>query len=181
VVSAGRNIERLIAQDDWVGARKAIREELRRTPESHWLIPRLALTYYEQRRYAKALELETRALQLAPKCPLALWGFAGAKEMLGEASDALRMYTRLIRRGAARLAHGPCGDGARWARGLVADCHYRIGRIREAKGDLRGAAFAYRRHLDLRRTAASIYEAEDARSRLHALLARRGARSVRER
>ncbi len=181
MVSAGRNIERLIARDDWVGARKAIREELRRKPESHWLIYRLALTYYEQRRYAKALELETRALQLAPKCPLALWGFAGAKEMLGETSDAVRTYARLIRRGAARLAHGPCGEGARWARGLVADCHYRIGRIREAQGDLREAAVAYRRHLDLRRTAASIYAAEDARSRLRALQARRGARSARER
>ena len=33
-------------------------------------------------------------------------------------------------------------------RGLVADCHYRIGRIREARGDARQAESAYRRGID---------------------------------
>lgn len=166
---AGSLVERLIAREDWVGARKAIRQELRRKPDDHWLISRLALTYYEQRNYAKALELETRALQLAPTCPVALWGFAGTKEMLGDASYALRVYVRLIRRGTVRLAHGPCGEGERWARGLVADCYYRIGRIREAQGDGRRAEAAYSRHLALRRAAASIYDSEEVRSRLSGL------------
>lgn len=166
---AGTNIERLIAREDWIRARETIREELRLKPESHWLLSRLALTYYEQRRYAKALELESRALQLAPKCPLALWGFAGAKEMLGDSRGALVIYGRLIRRGVARLARGPCGEGVRWARGLVADCYYRIGRIREVQGDAHGAKAAYRRHLDLRRAASSIYDAADVRVRVRGL------------
>lgn len=166
---AGSHIEHLIAQEDWGSARKAIRQELRRKPDDHWFISRLALTYYEQRKYAKALEHETRALQLSPECPLALWGFAGAKDMLGETDEALLVYERLIRRGAARLAHGQCGEGVRWARGLVADCYYRVGRIREAQGDVGRAERAYRRHLELRRAAESIYAAEEVRSRLLAL------------
>lgn len=168
-------IEDMIAADDWAGARRRIQTELRESPRSHWLLSRLALTYYEQRNYKKALETEKRALEIAPRCPLSLWGLAGANDMLGRRTEAAALYVRLIRRGVTRLADGECGEGLRWARGLVADCWYRLGAIREDQRDDHGAILAFQRHLQRRALGSSIYSAREVRSRLRALLARSNA------
>jgi tetratricopeptide (TPR) repeat protein len=162
-------VEALLAAEEWTRARRAIEIELRLSPDSHWLLSRLALTYYEQRDYKRALEIERAALRLAPRCPLSLWGLAGSHDMLGQSGDAAALYLRLIRRGEERLAYGTCGEGLRWARGLVADCWYRLGAIREKQGDVMGARAALRRHLSRRRGGASIYGAHEARFRLKAL------------
>jgi tetratricopeptide (TPR) repeat protein len=162
-------VEGLIAAEKWSEARRAIRALLKERPTDHWLLSRLALTHYEQRAYGKALELDERALRLAPRCPLALWGLAGSHHMLGHERQAIFLYQRLIRRGAVALESGPCGEGVRWARGLVADCWYRLGQIRETQGQERWAKSAYRRHLSLRRDGASIYAAAIVRARLRAL------------
>jgi tetratricopeptide (TPR) repeat protein len=125
-------IEALIEIDDWKGARKAIVSRLRKEPQSHWLLSRLALTYYEEFEYEKALEIETQALKLAPKCPLVLWGYAGALDMLGRERKALRVYQRLVRRGVESIAYGECGEGLALARGMVADSFYRMADCYEA-------------------------------------------------
>ncbi len=169
------SIEALIDAEVWPEARRRIRAELRTSPASHWLLSRLALTYYEQRNYRMALETEHRAFAIAPHCPLSLWGLAGANHMLGHRAEATTLYTRLIRRGVDRLAHGPCGEGLRWARGLVADCWYRLGVIRESQRDFGGAIAAFRLHLERRQRGSSIYSASDVREELRALTARRAA------
>lgn len=171
--TSAAGIERLLAAEDWAGARRLVRKALASSPEDHWLWSRLALTYYEQRRYTEALTHELRALGLQPSCPLALWGLAGAHQMLGHMDDAGVLYRRLIRRGAPRIATGRCGEGLRWARGLVADCWYRLGEIREARGQRARAAAAYREHLAARRGGASIYDAGAVRAKLKALDGRR--------
>ncbi len=109
-------IEALLAAEDWEAARSLIRTRLATEPDSHWLLTRLGLTYYEQRRYRQALRYEGQALRLAPRCPLVLWDYAGTLDMLGRTSEALRIYRRLIRRGVERLAFGECGEGRAWAR-----------------------------------------------------------------
>jgi tetratricopeptide (TPR) repeat protein len=159
----GAEIERLVAADEWVGARRAIRRAMRRAPDDHWLLTRLGLTYYEQRRYSKALEVERRAARIAPHCPLVLWDLAGTLQMLGRLAEAEALYRRLIRRGASRLATGPCGEGMRWAHGLVADCWYRLGEIQERRGQLAAARLAFAKHRALRRFGRSIYEARSPR------------------
>jgi tetratricopeptide (TPR) repeat protein len=169
MVTSGARIERLLASEDWTGARRHVRKALASAPENHWLWSRLALTYYEQRNYGEALKHDTRAVTLAPHCPLALWGLAGTYEMLGRTREASQLYRRLIRRGSHRLAGGRCGEGVRWARGLVADCWYRLGGISEARGHRARAVIAYRNHLAARRGAASIYEAGVVRARLRTL------------
>lgn len=127
-------IEALIEADNWKGARKAIIAALRTKPESHWLFSRLALTHYEELEYEKALELDEQALALAPNCPLALWGYAGSLEMLSREREALKIYQRLIDRGAEAIAHGECGEGLARARGLVADSYYRMATCYESLG-----------------------------------------------
>lgn len=169
--SGGAKVERLLAQGRWSEARKAIRTLLSGSPDSHWLLSRLALTHYEQRDYERALALDLRAVALAPRCPLALWGLAGSLEMVGREGDAARIYQRLIRRGAAALAHGTCGEGARWASGLVADCWFRLGQLRQRDGKARLARSAYQKHLALRGSGRSIYAIADVRRRLGELSA----------
>ncbi len=76
------DIESLIREGRWSEARKAITAALRLKPMSHWLIARLGLTYYEQRNYSRAVTLAARALEVAPRCPLALWDYTEALQML---------------------------------------------------------------------------------------------------
>jgi tetratricopeptide (TPR) repeat protein len=163
-------IESLIDADDWKGARKVIRAALLTEPESHWLLSRLALTYYEEFKYEESLEYETRALALAPNCPLALWGYAGALEMLGREREALEVYRRLVRRGAESIAYGECGEGLARARGLVADSLYRMAGCYKSLGQSRKAAEHLEKHLAQRgKGCHSIYRLREARKGLDEL------------
>jgi tetratricopeptide (TPR) repeat protein len=98
-------------------------------PVAHWHLTRRASTLYEARRYREALKRSQQALTLAPRCPLVLWDHACILDMLGRRAEAKRIFRRLIRRGAEAIAVGPCGEGLAWARGLVADCHFRLAGI----------------------------------------------------
>jgi len=50
-------VEVLVRAERWNDARRAITVELRSDPRNHWLVSRLALTFYEQRRYKDTLIL----------------------------------------------------------------------------------------------------------------------------
>lgn len=166
-------IESAIAAGDWPRARRLVRAALRRKPQSHWLITRLALTYYEQRRYEEALRLERRALRLAPSCPLVLWDYAGTLQMLDRDREAIRIYRKLVERGVDRLALGPCGEGRARSRGLIADSHYRIFRSYAALGKRRAAIHAARTHLSLRGPGChSIYSKREVVSEISAFARR---------
>lgn len=80
----GSRIEALIEAEKWSAARQAIRAKLRSSPDDHWLLTRLGLTYYEEKRYKQALRYSVRALEKMPHCPLVLWDYAGTLEMLGQ-------------------------------------------------------------------------------------------------
>jgi tetratricopeptide (TPR) repeat protein len=163
-------IEARIAASDWSGARRLIQTALRREPDSHWLLARLGLTYYEERRYAHALRWSERALARAPRCPLVLWEYAGDLQQLGRHREALRVYAGLVRRGAESIARGPCGEGLRWAHGLVADSLYRQAIAYLALGQRRRARTSLEGHLALRGPrCASIYPVRQVRRELRAL------------
>jgi tetratricopeptide (TPR) repeat protein len=169
------DIESLIRRNRWSEARRAILRELRTNPDSHWLLTRLGLTYYEQHQYARALEFAARAVKLAPNCPLALWDNAGALQMLGRHAAASDIYRRLIRRGVKRIANGTCGEGLARARGLVADCHLRLSDSLHAIHRERDAVRHFYKHLDMRGPGChSIYSLRDLRkkqlARLHSVV-----------
>ena len=167
-------IESLIAAHDWKRARKAITAALRKEPDSHWLLSRLALTYYEEFKYQTALTLDQRALELAPSCPLVLWGYAGTLEMLGREREALKIYQRLVSRGAESIAYGECGEGLARARGLVADSFYRMAGCYESLGKHQKAIEAFETHLDLRGPGCqSIYPLDDLNKELNNLRKKR--------
>jgi tetratricopeptide (TPR) repeat protein len=145
-----REIELAIKRCDWPGARRLIRKELRKNSDSHWLITRLSLTYYEERDYARSLVFSKRAFKIAPWCPLVLWDLAGTYDMLGRYQEAIAFYRRLLRRGVEAVAFGDCGEGLAWARGLLADCWYRLARCQKKKGRTAEAVRYYGKHLALR-------------------------------
>lgn len=170
---AARQIEESFKREDWEKGRLLIRQWLRRKPNDHWLLTRLGLTYYEQRRYKRALHYSLKALQIEPYCPLAIWDYAGTLDMLGRKKEALSIFRWLISWGEERLAYGPCGEGIRAAHSLIADCFYRIGAILEEQGQRKRAIAAFREHLSRRtRGTRSIYPLAKARRRYARLSSR---------
>jgi tetratricopeptide (TPR) repeat protein len=128
----------------------ALRRQLKADPRHHWLLTRLSSVYYEQRRYAFALKYAEKAFVEAPSCPLVLWDYAGALQMLERHHEALDLYARIVNRGANRIGSGECGEGTAWARGLVSDSHYRASLSLKAVGRDRASVSAFDQCLDLR-------------------------------
>jgi tetratricopeptide (TPR) repeat protein len=166
-MNADYEIEKLIERQDWAGARRLIEIELQSSPEDHWFLTRLSSTYYEERDYLRALELTTRALEIAPECPLVLWDHAGTLEMLDRPREALSIYESLVCRGVDNLAYGECGEGRARARGLFADCFLRMGTCYAALGEKASAAECFRQSLSERGPGCqSIYPIAELRERL---------------
>ncbi len=163
-------IEKAIDAEDWAKARKLIKAELTKEPDDRWLITRLSLTYYEQKQYGRALTYSRKAYAIAPNCPLVLWDYAGDLEMLGRVSQAMIIYQKIIRRGVQRIAYGECGEGLRWARGLICDCHYRLAHCFLRKKNRSSARKHFKKHLAMRGTGSrSIYPLAAIRGEMHAL------------
>lgn len=164
-------IEALIQAENWPEARRLIESALRGEPDSHWLITRLALTYYEEFEYETALKYEEQALQLAPRCPLVLWGYAGALHMLSREKEAIEVFHQIINRRLDSLAFDDCGEGLFWARGLIADCHYRLAKCYRSLGNKSEAISHYEKHLSQRGSGCgSIYSKKMVRKELKELL-----------
>ena len=164
-------VEAAIRSEKWKSARQLIRAELKEKPDSHWLLTRLGLTYYEERAYRKSLSYSRKALRLAPHCPLALWDYAGSLQMLGRHSMALRVYRQLLSRGVEQIAHGDCGEGRAWARGLMADCLYRQAQSYTELKEQKAAIDAYRKHLKMRGPGCrSIYAVRTVKKELSELV-----------
>lgn len=163
-------IEDCIAHERWEAARHLIKAALIDNPESHWLLSRLGLTYYEQFDYQKALEIDEKALTIAPDCPLVLWDYAGSLEMLERQQEALAVYRRLIERGVDALANDDCGEGRARARGLYADCFYRMSHCFLALNRKDEALDALQRHWEQRGPGyRSIYPIRAVRAEMAAL------------
>jgi tetratricopeptide (TPR) repeat protein len=121
-------INTLFEQEKWKEARALI-EKARAKPgagDDHWLLTRLATTYYEERNYKKALQLSEQARELASDCPLVLWDLAGALDALGRSQEAIDVYMGLIERGPEKVGQEECGEGLEWAIDLLTDCFYRV-------------------------------------------------------
>ena len=100
-------------------------------------------------------------------CPLVLWDYASTLEMLKRPSDALDVLCRLIDRGIKSIAFDDCGEGLAWARGLVADCHYRCAHCYLQLDNSTAAIEQFEMHLTHRGPGCrSIYPIDDVRNEL---------------
>jgi tetratricopeptide (TPR) repeat protein len=165
----------LLQAENYPGARAILERELRRRADDHWLLTRIGLTYYEERRYGEALQWAERALASAPRCPLVLWDLAGTHQMLGNDEQALRFYRRLLARGVQRIAHDECGEGVARARALIADTHFRCSLSLSSMGRPRAARNALDRHIAMRGPGCpSLYPLRDVKRHREELNARPG-------
>jgi tetratricopeptide (TPR) repeat protein len=170
-------IEALIQAEKWKEARRLIKKSLRSEPQSHWLMTRLGLTYYEEHEYKTALAYEEAAMKLAPQCPLVLWDYAGTLDMLGREKEAIAIYRKIIKRGLQSLAFDDCGEGIARARGLLADCLYRMAKCYLSIGKPLQAVNYFQQHLSQRGPGCqSIYPIANVRKELKALLVKQSAR-----
>jgi tetratricopeptide (TPR) repeat protein len=160
----GAAIELAIAEEKWGKARRLVERALKIEPESHWLLTRLALTYYEEFDYQRALGYSEQALVLAPDCWLVQWDYAGALDMLDRSQEAIAMYERILRRGIDLLANDACGEGRARARGLRADALYRVARCYKSLGNRKKAVAFVNQSLSERGPGcASIYPISELR------------------
>jgi len=121
-----KRIDALFRREAWAEARALLEKELAKAPDNHWLLTQLAVTLYEQRKYAAALPMLEASRQIVPDCPLTLWNLAGALAALGRDAEAVPLYTALIGSKVSATAD-PCWESKDWAEALKTDCVYRLG------------------------------------------------------
>ncbi len=171
-------IDNLSKEEKWDEARIFILEWLKDEPDNHWLLAQLSETYYQQSKYEMALQYIQQALQIAPNCPLVLWDYAEILDMLDRNEDASMIYKSLIRRGVPRIAYGECGEGIRWARGLVNDCRYKLGLVYASMGEFRLASKYIKSHITSRsRNSPSLFNLRDVKKKLAIILEGKDPRS----
>jgi tetratricopeptide (TPR) repeat protein len=197
---AGKLIKKLIQQDKYDEAEPLIRKELKEetywinrwknwakdpqgTPEeskiadlirfgTHWLWDRLALCYYERKKYKLALRYQSKALEIAPHCPMNLWGQAGTLDILGRSDEAIVIYKRLLRTGMNKILNRKiCGaESEADARGMLTDCRYRIAMCYKEKGNKETAIKWLKLNLKLRKRGdLSIYNKKKVQKALNDL------------
>ncbi len=175
------SIEQLLERGAWSAARKVLERELHGDPANHWLLTQLGVTYYEQRRYKRALDLFRESHAIVDDCPLTLWNLAGALDALGKHTQAIRIYRSLLTSNKSP-ADDPCWESETWANSLKANCVYRVGACFEHLGRPRKAALCYHQYLNVLLSGIEgLYSAEDVTRRIRNLgLGRDGDGAKRE-
>jgi tetratricopeptide (TPR) repeat protein len=177
----GTRIETLIQKGRWKQAETAIRKQLDKEPDDHWLWSRLSGVKYEQHDYQGALEAADKALDIVPDCPLAGWSYAGALEILGKTKEAGEVYAWLIRRGLEELKApdadaDECWEGKSWTQSLLADCVFQMAGCLAKSG---AQDLAIRWYGDFLRLVdygvQGIYSRKDAMRKLKKLVPGKGA------
>ena len=140
---------RLYDREDWVGARKLIRRDMKTTdPNLHWLMAKMAQTYNCERKYTRALAWARRALDIRPGCPIARWEQVVTLSSLRRHAEAARVLRVLIRRPiSSYLDAGACSQTKAWARTFITDCYHQLAWEEWARGRLEAGLKAQRQHL----------------------------------
>jgi hypothetical protein len=163
-------INALINKGKYDEAREWIRAGLKWLPKDHWLLDRMSLTYFEERRYVDALHWSEKAYKNAKSCPMVLWGYANAMEEVGRYENALSLYNKILDKGTAAVAHGECGEGSDGAESLLADSAYRAALCYQNLNRLQEAFESILTHFSmLEQGAKSIYPEPEVRQVLKSL------------
>lgn len=170
MINTTARIDHLFAKEDWAQARRLIKEELRKAPDSHWLLDRLSVTYYEERKYSAALERIKKAYKLMPTCPLVLWDYAGTLDAIGQPKRALTYYLQLLD-AFDKGGKDECWESTEWNEALALDCLFRIGVCAEKIAQHKMAknmleAFC---RLQLRTKLSKLYTVDEARKLIDAI------------
>ena len=116
-----------IMNEEWDKAKNILEKELEKSPEDHWIITQLSEVYYEKRNYDKALELSTKAIELAPDCPLVMNDHALHLYIHEKDKDAIAIWNKMLQKGIKEIAYSECGEGLQNAKSMLNDVRMRIG------------------------------------------------------
>jgi len=164
-------INKLFKEEKWLEAREFLLEWLKENPDSHWLLTRIATTYYQENKYDIALKYVEQALKIAPQCPLVLWNYAETLYMVDKYVDAANVCNKLIRRGVKNIAYGDCGEGLRWARSLINDCRYGLSLSYASLGKFNMAQKYIKKHIANRNhNTPSVYNLREVKKDLVIIL-----------
>ena len=170
-LSLGQRIDRYLDEEAWSKARSLILRARKKEPRSHWLLTRLSSAYLGEHRDLEALTASKRAFKRAPRCPLVLWDYANALDILKHHKQAIRIWKRLLTMRVERIAYDECGEGLRRARSLINDCRYRIGFSLAELGEFPTATHYIKEHLSHRSPGTpSIYSRAFVKRRLKHIL-----------
>lgn len=144
------SISNIIKRGEYKEAADKIRKELRKPIEDkHWLYACLSMCYHEQQKYRLAIKTSEKALNIAPRCPLALWYYATPLYQLGRYDESIAVLDSLLKRGMG-IAYGKCGEGLRWSKAVLNDCRYIKSLNYFGKNDLKNAKKWAKLHLRYR-------------------------------
>ncbi len=160
----------LLNKEKWHDAKILLSKWLRDEPNDHWILTRLSLTYYEEKKYKKALEYAQKAYDISPKCPLVLWDLAGALYMLNKEDEAIKFWKQIINKGVEKVAFDECGEGKTWAKSLINDSFYRIGLAYQQIGKNDLAKKYIKSHIDNRKSTNSIYNLRMVKKKLEEIM-----------
>lgn len=163
-------IDKALANEDWRRARSLLKKALAKNPKSHWLLTVLSEAYYEERDYKNALKYSEKAKAVCPNCPLVLWDYAGALDMLDREKEAIEVWKGLVRSGARISSFDDCWESKRWAKSLLNDCRYRIALSYADLNEYAKARQYLRKHIAKRSPGIpSLYSKSDVNDKLQAI------------
>lgn len=151
-------IVKALKEERYKDAIKLIRAAQKISPNSHWLWACLSTSYYELHQYALAVKYGWNAINIAPNCPLTIWYYGTALDMLGRrrgdkgALDAAELtFKGLLGFGWRYMAFvDPCGEGESQAKALLNDARYRLALIYWHRKDYKTALRWAKLHLRMR-------------------------------
>ena len=141
-------INRLLAREKWSKARQLLENEREKSPDSHWVLTQLAVTYYEEKRYKEALSLLVSSIEIKNDCPLTLWNLAGTLDALRRYNEARGIFLWILKSSISAKSD-PCWESDAWTASLKADCVFRLGEVATHQGNKSLAERFYRDYIDL--------------------------------
>ena len=127
---------------------RSSKKALRKEPDSHWLLTRAGRDALRAAGIPEGPVLAFAIARIVPDCPLTLWHLAGTLDALGYSTEALRLFTWLLR-SKKTPDDDPCWESIEWADALKTDCIFRMGLCFKHLDKNHEAAFCFRKYIDL--------------------------------
>jgi tetratricopeptide (TPR) repeat protein len=165
-------VNRLSSENKYDEARQRLMDWLKKNPQDHRALYRLARTYIPEENYEKIAEYLEQSLEIEPRCPTALSDYSYVLYMLNRNTEAFQVCKSLLQRGVKRLAnYRECKPGLRKAKGFVNDCRFILGMLYGSSGEYGSAKRYIKSHLANRGyQTPSIFKLNSVKSALAAVL-----------
>jgi len=119
----------------------------------HWPLVQVGVCHMLLDDQDKALKFITDVLYHYDDCQYTQFYFARILSLRGQWDDAIEIFERAVKRGAAKIARAKCDccEGLEWAENLVADCKCSLGVAYSHVGRNKKSEYWYRRYEEDRR------------------------------